>query len=586
MKCYACKEKIPEGSRFCPKCGKPQFIDQKLIDAANAGDQEAITDLYVRTRPSVYSTVKFLVKDEDTTQDILQDSYIKAFDSLAQLQDAEKFEPWIRRIAHNRAVDYLRKVKPVTFSAMVPDDSDEVLEFEDKRPESLPEVVIDRNETSRLLNEILYSLPEEQRIVVSLYYYEQLSVKEIASELGIPEATVKSRLLYGRKKIEEKVKALEKKGTKLYSLAPIPFLLLLFREQAQAAEEAPSGELERILTRRSGKSSAGDGLSAGERKASEETAAGKEMAADQDLTAGKGLSTGKESALSSASATSGTGSALGSASALETATHTAASALLPKILATVTAVAVLAGGGTALVRHFRQTTPEPAAIETTAAIGTESAATAADTETILDQATTEEASTVAAQTETGEPSDRASQAEANASSDRASQAETRESAAGASQGQAETEALSPLERAAQAASAAADRAAQEADTETGNHPGTSGNTDPSGTGSEEDAIVPLSDYLLIVCRGSEGSMTARGDFDFLAFEDAVEEVYGHDDFPLSDVLALELSLKMTLTPDANLKTGDTVTMTATYSEKAAKAFGLPVDGIQKTFIVG
>ena len=122
---------------------------------------------------------------------------------------------------------------------MVSIDSDETIEFEDDRAENRPEVVTDQKETTKLMKEILGGLSEEQRLAVSLYYFEELSVKEIADILSVSEGTVKSRLNYGRKKIEIGVKALEKKGTKLYGLAPIPFLLLLFRSQDVYAAELP-----------------------------------------------------------------------------------------------------------------------------------------------------------------------------------------------------------------------------------------------------------------------------------------------------------------------------------------------------------
>ena len=161
MKCYNCNASIPDGESICPKCGLSQVIGRDLIDLAASGDQDAIADLYNRTYNSVYNTLKFILKDEDSVLDVLQDSYIKAFSSLDQLQDASKFEAWIKRIAHNRAIDELRKAKPLNFSEMVSDDSDEVLEFEDDRPDSLPEVVTDQKETARLLGEILDSLPDD-----------------------------------------------------------------------------------------------------------------------------------------------------------------------------------------------------------------------------------------------------------------------------------------------------------------------------------------------------------------------------------------------------------------------------------------
>lgn len=242
MKCFKCGTELPKKSKFCPKCGQAQGFSEELINGAKNGDQDAISELYNRTYNNVYFTVKALIKSEDTILDIVQDSYVKGFKSLSQLQEPDKFRAWMKKIAHNRAVDYLRKTKPVLFSTMST-ENDEIFEFEDDKVENLPEVVIDQKETTRLIQEILDSLNEEQRLVVGMFYYEQMSVKEIAETLGISENTVKSRLSYGRKKIEAQVKELEKKGTKLYSLAPLPFLLLLFKNADAQAAELPNANI-------------------------------------------------------------------------------------------------------------------------------------------------------------------------------------------------------------------------------------------------------------------------------------------------------------------------------------------------------
>ena len=86
------------------------------------------------------------------------------------------------------------------------------------------------------MKEIIDTLTDEQRICVTMFYMEQMSVKEMASVLEVSENTVKSRLNYGRQKIKDKVLDLEKKGTKLYGLAPIPFFLLLLKEDVKAAQ--------------------------------------------------------------------------------------------------------------------------------------------------------------------------------------------------------------------------------------------------------------------------------------------------------------------------------------------------------------
>ena len=211
-----------------------EFTD-KLIRKAASGDQDAITELYELTYSSVYKTVKSMIADEDTVLDIVQDSFIKGFQSLDQLDAPENFRAWMKRIATNKAKDYLKKKKPILFTDMENEDGEEI-DFRDDCLEHCPEEVLDRKETTRLMNEILATLSEEQRIVIGMFYYEEMSVREIAETLGCSENTVKSRLNYGRKKVEAKVKELEKRGTKLYSLAPLPFLLWLLRMDAEAAE--------------------------------------------------------------------------------------------------------------------------------------------------------------------------------------------------------------------------------------------------------------------------------------------------------------------------------------------------------------
>lgn len=203
---------------------------EELVLLAKAGDQEAISALYEQTYNSVYQSVRAIMKDEDEALDVLQDSYIKGFQSLDKLEDPEKFQPWMKQIAANQARDYLRKKRPVLFSERVNEEGEEIdLQHPDDVPENMPDEVIDRQETTRLMNDILSTLSQEQRLAISMFYYEELSIKEIAAALNCSENTVKSRLNYGRKKIEAAVRALEKQGTKLYSLAPLPFFLWLLR---------------------------------------------------------------------------------------------------------------------------------------------------------------------------------------------------------------------------------------------------------------------------------------------------------------------------------------------------------------------
>ena len=93
---------------------------------------------------------------------------------------------------------------------------------------------MDRNETSRLVQEILDDLPLQQKECLLLYYAAQYKQETIAEMLGIPKGTVKSRLFNGKKMVEEKVLALEKRGTKLYGMSPIVFFVWLFLQESEA----------------------------------------------------------------------------------------------------------------------------------------------------------------------------------------------------------------------------------------------------------------------------------------------------------------------------------------------------------------
>ena len=168
------------------------FTDE-LIRRAAVGDQNAIAELYEITYSSIYKTVKSMIADESTALDILQDSYVKAFQSLAQLDSPENFGAWLKRIAINKTKDHLKKKKPLLFTDLQNDDG-EGIEFRDESQEHYPEQVLDRKETARLMQEILSTLSEDQRLVIGMFYYEEMSVREIAETLGCSEHTVISRL--------------------------------------------------------------------------------------------------------------------------------------------------------------------------------------------------------------------------------------------------------------------------------------------------------------------------------------------------------------------------------------------------------
>ena len=255
MFCEKCGKELPADARFCEHCGNPVTMEESLLDRAKRQDQAALAEIYEQTSGAVYRVLKVLIKnDENTVQDLLQDTYVKAFTRLDQLQDESKLLPWLKTIANNSAKDWLKKCKPVTFTAMAGNEGNEeteALSFEENieadRIDENPELAMDEKEVRRLVMEILNQLPEDQRVVLGMFYYEDMSVKEIASILEVSDNTVKSRLNYGRKKVKELVLDLEKKGTKLYNVAPFAFFVyLLYRLGKSTSVEA--AELDTLQT--------------------------------------------------------------------------------------------------------------------------------------------------------------------------------------------------------------------------------------------------------------------------------------------------------------------------------------------------
>ena len=214
-------------------------LSPELTARAKAGDQAAFAELYEQTSPILYRSIRSMVWDEDLSWDILQDSYLRAFQSLDKLEANEAFLPWLRRIAVNVTADKMSKKLPLTFTELSGEET-EPPELPDLDPEVQPELALDRKESSRLVREILAGLPEEQHLILGLRYYEELSVREISELLGVAQGTVKAQLFRGRKRVEAEVRALEKKGLKLYGLSPVAYLGIVLRrlEPLRETEQA------------------------------------------------------------------------------------------------------------------------------------------------------------------------------------------------------------------------------------------------------------------------------------------------------------------------------------------------------------
>lgn len=214
----------------------------ELVQRAVEGDKEAFTNLYTLTYSEVYHIVKVFIHNEDTAQDIVQETYYKSLRKIKQLKEPDKFPVWIKKIAVNTAKAHLRKVDWVLFSEADGEGGKSIAELQDERLEHIPEIVVDQAETKELIDQILGELDEKQRMVVGMFYYEQMSVNEIADALNCSVNTVKSRLNYARKKIGKEIAELEKKGVILRTAAPVPILMYLFQKLRGVQEQIPKAK--------------------------------------------------------------------------------------------------------------------------------------------------------------------------------------------------------------------------------------------------------------------------------------------------------------------------------------------------------
>ncbi|MEO7309019.1 MAG: sigma-70 family RNA polymerase sigma factor [Chitinophagaceae bacterium] len=181
--------------------------DHELIHSFMDGDMNALETLVVRHKDKLYTSILFMVKDKYLAEDIFQDVLIKIIDTIrgGRYTEEGKFLPWAMRIAHNLCVDHFRKVKR-TPAIKTSDDRDifEVLNF----TEDNAETKMMKRQSHDRVRRMLDLLPEDQREVIILRHYAELSFKEIAALTNCSINTALGRMRYGlinlRKMMHEK----------------------------------------------------------------------------------------------------------------------------------------------------------------------------------------------------------------------------------------------------------------------------------------------------------------------------------------------------------------------------------------------
>lgn len=217
-----------------------------LVTKARNGDTDAMNDLILASYQDIYFYALKIVKKEHLAADATQDSCVEIIQTLPNLRESAAFVTWCRRIVYHQCT------KRIGSSRMVPleenEDGETILDrIPDEAPGSMPEEIMENRELRDTMLNMIDELPEGQRSALMLYYYERLSVKQIAEIQSENENTIKSRLYQGRKAVKKQVEAYEAKtGTRLHSVSILPLLYFLFHTGKEEADTAAAALVPQI----------------------------------------------------------------------------------------------------------------------------------------------------------------------------------------------------------------------------------------------------------------------------------------------------------------------------------------------------
>jgi RNA polymerase sigma-70 factor, ECF subfamily len=173
----------------------PTTSDESLIAAIAQGDRPAMEALFVRYRIPVFRFLMRTVRNETVAEDLNSDVFLDVWRQAGTFEGRAAVSTWIFSIARYKALNALSRRTTEQLddekADTIPDQADD------------PEIALAKKDKAAVLRQCLLKLSAEHREIVNLVYYQHKSVEEIAGIVGIPEATVKTRMFYARKKLSE-----------------------------------------------------------------------------------------------------------------------------------------------------------------------------------------------------------------------------------------------------------------------------------------------------------------------------------------------------------------------------------------------
>ena len=173
----------------------PTTSDEVLIAKIAQGDRLAMEALFARYRVRVFRFVLRMVRNEATAEDLNSDVFLDVWRQAGTFEGRSAVSTWIFSIARYKALTVLQRRPEEEL------DVERASAIEDQADD--PEVTLAKKDKAAVLRQCLVKLSAEHREIVTLVYYQHKSVEEVAGIVGIPEATVKTRMFYARKKLSE-----------------------------------------------------------------------------------------------------------------------------------------------------------------------------------------------------------------------------------------------------------------------------------------------------------------------------------------------------------------------------------------------
>jgi len=187
---------------------KSALEDFGLISKAVSGDQQAFAKLLKRYKRAVFHLILKMVRNVDDAEDLMMESFAKAFKNLHKFKNDYSFSTWLFRIATNNTIDFLRKKRVSTFSINNEYENDDgsklTFLIQDSNPN--PQEVAIKEQKKELIQDFIKMLPKKYQKLVRLRYFQELSYEEIAKTLKSPLGTIKAQLHRARELMYDLIK--------------------------------------------------------------------------------------------------------------------------------------------------------------------------------------------------------------------------------------------------------------------------------------------------------------------------------------------------------------------------------------------